>query len=304
MTSWRSEDQESLRKALQSRGLDETSLARSSAISLAQLRELLQGGEGQFYSADIKAHVGHKLMRRLGLEPAPQPAVAETSPDPAPAFAVRPAVVSIKEQGAESAHASRRSSAPAAPMAARFGAGAGVLLLGVLAAGAFMMPAWRAPGGQLRSHQDLDDRPTMTPSASPVMPTRLPDRAADASMAAVTTPVSPVQETPLQHLTSVNPPCDWSKASASASFQTEGPTKAGNYVHFVAERTTIVCVVDQAHKVTQLQLKEGEARSVYGEGPFLVHLQEDAGVKLFFQGRRVPMSPASGLMVLQPVPLG
>ena len=76
-------------------------------------------------------------------------------------------------------------------------------------------------------------------------------------------------------------------------------------MHFVAERSATVCVVDQARKVTQFLLKEGEARSVYGEGPFLVHLERDAAVKLFFQGRRVSVPPSSsGLLVLQPVPLG
>lgn len=304
MSSWRSEDQESLRKALQSHGLDETSLARSSAISLAQLRELVHGGEGQFYSAGIKAHVGYKLMRRLGLEPTPQQATPEILPDTGLSPALPAAAADTRWQRPEPAKASRLTLAPAAPMRVKFGVSAGFLLLGGLVIGILMLPGWRSPGGLPRGQHGLEERLAATQSPSQVVQTRLSDRAPEPSTVAAITLVPPEQETRTQHLSAVSPPCDWSKASVSTTFQTEGPTKAGNYVHFVAERSTTVCVVDQAHKITELQLKEGEARSIYGEGPFLVHLQKDASVKLFFQGRRVPMTPASGFLVLQPVPLG
>lgn len=311
MSSWRSEDQESLRKALQLRGLDETSFARSAAISLAQLRELVHGGEGQFYSTAIKAHVGYKLLRRLGLEPAQPPALSQATADPGLASETAPPTSNRPNIRSTPPPTSGQPVMQTPAMAWKFGTGAWLLLGCGLLIGLLALPPWRTTGTVFRTSQNLSQEAVIPPSVPTVQTLKTESSERPMEPALVSAPaIAPAPASPAQDLTASTLPtvpgsCDWGRASDSASFQTDGPTKVGNYVHFVAERSATVCVVDQARKVTQFLLKEGEARSVYGEGPFLVHLERDAAVKLFFQGRRVSVPPSSsGLLVLQPVPLG
>lgn len=315
MTAWRSEDQESLQKALQEHGLDETSFARSAAISLGQLRELLQGGAGQFYSESIKAHVGLKLLRRLGIEPSPQPVSEQLVPEAPHDTEALPVIAVTQSQPSVAAMPAMATGSITARVTPKVKISTVGLVLGAcgLTLAGLTLGPWRSTGGPLGNPQDPAASLQLAqavPTVREVTQTDTASRsqaptAATAVASATTFPPTPApQKVVMDTAASVSATCDWALASESPSFKTDGPTKVGNYVHFVAERSTTICVVDQSRKVTQLQLNEGEARSVYGEGPFLVHLEQNTAVQLFFQGRRVPKPQAPGYLVLQPAPLG
>ena len=85
--------------------------------------------------------------------------------------------------------------------------------------------------------------------------------------------------------------CDWRQRQDSASYESDNPIKAGNYIHFVAVQDAKLCVRDQKNQLTDLDLKAGSAQSVYGEPPFLVHSPSWQHLQAFFQGRRVMGTP-------------
>jgi len=306
MNHWRPQDQQALQNQLRLHGLDESSFARSAAISLAQLRELLHGGEGQFYSASIKAHVGHKLMRRLGLEPERDPEPPAPTPADMPlnaAATLAPAAASPVSIAAGPSSGFR----PGKGLLTSWGQPWSLLVMGSVAVVAVLMLRQQHDSGlDLQVLGDRGDQPAshtamrVTPPAAQTTAVTFPAEAAVNSTAPIKSQALALET----KVSAATTECGWSQEKDSTRFQTDGPTKPGNYVHFVADHAVTVCVVDQSRKMTQLQLGDGEARSVYGEGPFLVHVPPEASVKMFFQGRRVPSLPSSGYLVLQPTPLG
>ena len=65
---WQEIDAQRLRANREEAGLSAATLAKFNALSLAQLRELEEGGQVSFYSMTIKAQVGRKLLRFLGAD--------------------------------------------------------------------------------------------------------------------------------------------------------------------------------------------------------------------------------------------
>ena len=67
--------------------------------------------------------------------------------------------------------------------------------------------------------------------------------------------------------------------------------KPGNYVHIKARSDIEICVVDGERKVTQLRLKAGENRSVYGPSPWQISALDLTQIDIYFQGSHI-MLPA------------
>jgi hypothetical protein len=62
---WSEEEAAVLQKLRLDAHLDSARFAIESAISLAQLMQLENGGDSLFYSPAIKAHLGRKLIKKL-----------------------------------------------------------------------------------------------------------------------------------------------------------------------------------------------------------------------------------------------
>jgi len=62
---WQAEDGHRLKALREARGWDVWRLARLCALSAAQIRQLEDGGESQFYSAAIKVLAGRRALACL-----------------------------------------------------------------------------------------------------------------------------------------------------------------------------------------------------------------------------------------------
>jgi hypothetical protein len=296
---WRPEDGQLLQSLREKVGLDELVFARTNTVSLAQLRELERGGESSFYNPQIKRNTGVKLLRKLGYEfPAPLPpepvqALAPLSPDtpePAldtPAFA-QPSLV----QGTVPAQTEHGPS-----FGRRFPGGWSMspmfwgLSLSVLALLAVLTTTVsKATLSYSSSSPALASALPQTPSKSLAQTVAFnettPSPASSASLAAAS-------DLPADIIAPSNPTrsgdvaCDPQHRETSTVFQQTAPLKPGNYVHFVAQADTTLCVLDHHNKLTHLNLSAGSTKSVYGAAPFLVQSNRWQDLAVFFQGRRV-----------------
>jgi transcriptional regulator with XRE-family HTH domain len=79
-TTWLAEDGRLLKDLRIAAGWDTHDFSRSASISVAQLRQLEDGGNELFYSQSIKFQLGRKLLKKLGADivRTPEAAVAET----------------------------------------------------------------------------------------------------------------------------------------------------------------------------------------------------------------------------------
>lgn len=93
--TWIESDAQRLRGLREQVGIPQAALAKRHALSVAQVRELEGGKTGSFYSEDIKAHAGRRLLAALGYvappdapedaEPLAPPVAAPAPEAPAPA---------------------------------------------------------------------------------------------------------------------------------------------------------------------------------------------------------------------------
>ena len=67
--TWTESDAQQLKTLREQAGIPQAAFAKRHALSVAQVRELEGGKTGSFYSEDIKAHTGRRLVghRRLVL---------------------------------------------------------------------------------------------------------------------------------------------------------------------------------------------------------------------------------------------
>jgi hypothetical protein len=296
---WRPEDGQLLQSLREKVGLDELVFARNNTVSLAQLRELERGGESSFYNPQIKRNTGVKLLRKLGYEfPAPLPpepvqTLAPLSPDtPEPAVVTPASAQPSLVQGTVPVQIGHKPSFghrlkggwSMSPMF--WGLSLSVLaLLAVLATSAS-----KATLSASSSSPALASALPQAPSISLAQPVAFnettPSPASSASLAAASD--SPTASTlPSNQAQSGDVTCDPQHRETSPVFQQTAPLKPGNYVHFVAQADTTLCVLDHHNKLTHLNLSAGSTKSVYGAAPFLVQSSRWQDLSVFFQGRRV-----------------
>lgn len=63
--TWTDADGSRLKKLREALGWDLSALARRSALSVTQVRQLEEGGDSAFYSAQIKCMAGQRVLARL-----------------------------------------------------------------------------------------------------------------------------------------------------------------------------------------------------------------------------------------------
>lgn len=291
---WNPEDGQLLQSLREKAGFDALVFARNNTVSLAQLRELEEGGESSFYSPLIKRSTGVKLLRKLGYEFPPEETPA-TQPD--------------ERQGStpliESPEADLQNSAPAtagsitatykpgawlkAPVFWGFGLATLALLvvIGPVRQMAAPEPTSASPSVNASS-PTAAAAPALTPATGAQNTTAEPATKTiialptSASLSVTETPAaitSPANSSPLS--------CDGVHKKTTTVFRQTEPLKPGNYVHFVAQANTSLCVLDQNNQLTTLKLPAGASKTVFGDAPFLVQSSDWQALKIFFQGRRV-----------------
>jgi cytoskeleton protein RodZ len=308
-TIWQAEDGRLLKDLRTSAGWDIHEFSRAASISVAQLRQLEDGGNELFYSQTIKFQMGRKLLRKLGAdvvrvaeEPVPEtPSLFGFSPSPSNAPSLEDVL---------SAAPMPVLPQPEAPTKAWSKSWMGVLAaVGVLLiAGVF--------GSQLRSpspdHQrntalttetavavasptPLDNNPVTTTLANPDTPENPPLSTTPAPAVLTPTPVAAAVAEP----TSNTSACRWDSGPGN-SFMPRGMEKSSTYVHFVANADASICVQDRNQKVTQVSLKAGEKLTVRGAAPWRIQTSQWADVGVFFQGYRMPVPASASLVTLNP----
>jgi cytoskeleton protein RodZ len=307
---WQAEDGRLLKDLRTSAGLDIHEFSRAASISVAQLRQLEDGGNELFYSQTIKFQMGRKLLRKLGAdvvrvaeEPVPEtPSLFDFSPSPAKApsleetLSAAPAPVLPQHQAP--AKTSSKSWVPVL-------AGVGVLLI----AGVFGSQL-RSPSPDQSQKTDITPAPAVavTPPAvrdtQPVTTTLVnPDvpvsTAPNAPAAPAVLPTPPVAVAPVAAPTSNPSACRWDSGPGN-SFMPRGMEKPSTYVHFVANANASFCVQDRNQKVTQVNLKAGEKLTVRGAAPWRIQNTQWADVAVFFQGYRMPVPASATLVTLNP----
>jgi transcriptional regulator with XRE-family HTH domain len=63
--TWTDSDASRLKALREALGWDLAGLARRSALSVSQVRQLEEGGDGAFYSPEIKCAAGRRVLERL-----------------------------------------------------------------------------------------------------------------------------------------------------------------------------------------------------------------------------------------------
>lgn len=279
-------------------GLDITQVARAACLSVTQVRQLLHGTDTAFYSSAIRRRAYQRVMRLLGApEPATHAAVA--TPDRTPADGLRPGL-RVQRPNALAVHPSLEpkqavsmtvNTSSRGPIRYTAWAWLGLaLLLG--AATAQWWHGWlhlQGPGWHL---------PRTAPSTQPASPSvAAEDNASRASAPteAVNTaqpgPATPPPSASSAEDLSASPPlaspiCAYVAQPATTVIPTQAE-KPGNYVFVQARSEAEVCVVDGDRKVTQLRLKAGEHRSVYGPAPWQISGLDLNQINIYFQGWRV-----------------
>lgn len=298
---WRPEDAQLLQSLRQKAGLDELVFARTNTVSLAQLRELEQGGESSFYNPQIKRSTGVKLLRKLGHE---LPSISEHVRTDSLLTEENPAAQVLLPTPAAPKRNSSAPSVRAAATSSNLGQAIDItstwmywgLGLSTLALLAFAVTLWPQAMTNTTARSPLAIAPSDSPAkplaqapaptqSDPLIAITAPSTASAVSDTTSTAP--PTSTASLSPARSVNQACDWRHRDDSTVFQQTAPIKPGNYVHFVAQAETTLCVLDQDNKLTTLNLPAGSAKSVYGVAPFLVHSSGWQNLNVFFQGRPV-----------------
>ena len=257
-------------------GLDITQVARMSCLSVAQVRQLLQGTDASFYSTAIKQRAYRRVLALLG---APEPAVV-TTPASAPDLKAElgpPQEATFTELTVHQSLEPEQTvsltvdTARRGPTSYTVWAWLGLaLLLG--AATAQWWHGWLSV--QARALQPQVDVRAPAQEAPPVT--------APAEAAPQETPAAEAQAA----VASTVPPCVY-VAQPATTVMPALAEKPGNYVYVQARSEAEICVIDGEHKITHLQLKAGEHRSVYGSPPWQLSGLDLSQLNIYFQGWRV-----------------
>jgi cytoskeleton protein RodZ len=311
--TWQVEDGRLLKDLRTSAGLDIHEFARAASISVAQLRQLEDGGNELFYSQRIKFQLGRKLLNKLGADVvrADEERVPETpslfgfAPSPVNAPSLEETLSAAPTPVLSQPEVNDKSwSKPWVPVLA----GVGILAVAGVFGSQLLTPTPEpqraaaqkpAPAAVPAPAKAVATEPVTTAMVSPATP-----------VSTVALPTTPVVETPAP----VTPPvaaapaaapasdtstCQWDSGSGN-SFMPRGMDKPSTYVHFVVNADASICVQDRNKKVTQLNLKAGEKLTVRGAAPWRIQTAQWADVSVFFQGYRMPVPASASLVTLNP----
>ena len=278
-------------------GLDVTEVARKACLSVSQVRQLLQGSDASFYSIAIKRRAYQRVLALLGA-PEPEPTALATASAPLGRMPVNETVAaSLPEltvhQSLQPEQTVSMTVDKARRRVATYTAWAWLGLTLLLAAvTAEMWHGWLST--QVVAWRPAPVVPAPEPAApsTPIAdePTPTETASSDASVS-LTQPVSPIPTPPTSALAvssgAVGAPVCAPVAQPATTVMPAVAQKAGNYVYVQARADVSLCVIDGEQRITQLQMKSGEGRSVYGAPPWQISGADLTRLNIYFQGWRV-----------------
>jgi len=330
--TWTESDAQQLKALREQAGIPQAAFAKRYALSVAQVRELEGGKTGSYYSEDIKAHTGRRLLAALGYvapppaEPEPAaapaptpppaspsapPAEVEAAPALAPAAAPEPESEPAPEATSEpeatpaapsepqpaavteaAAPPAASELAPATPPAARRSAGPWLLVLAVAVIAVAVLLLTRTPGTVTVSTVTVPVN--AAPAAAPV-DASAPVPASDASAPAAAASAASAASVVIAGADKPALPagCEAPGPREATQYQSPVADKPATYVHVEAMQGARVCVLDSQNQVRALVLKVGESVNVTGVPPFTIRSAQWNDLKVFFQGLRVQVEPGA-----------
>lgn len=306
--TWTDADAQQLKALRELAGTALPAFAQRHALSAAQVRELEGGKTGSFYSDDIKAHTGRRLLAALGYVAPPEPLPAPPAP-PAIVVAAEPPAVSppanaadpvmqIEPQAAPSpapedsvppptpvaavapAADAPGASAPTEPAAPRRLLGPLSAGLALAAIGAVVFLATRAPSAVAISTVTVQVEPSQVVAAAASAPAANQEPAAQEPAALPASAASG----PLAG-------CEAPSAREATRYQSPGGDKPATYVHVESTQAARLCVLDGKNQTRVLALKAGEPVNVMGTAPFTIRTSQWNDLRVYFEGRRVQLEP-------------
>lgn len=318
-----------LRQLHEASGMDETQLARIACLSVAQVRQLIAGGDSLFYSTAVKRQAYKRLLLILG---APPPSQVQDGVvvhhDATPPRQTIDDIVALSERHQYLEHRPvvdflrdlrLRIVQHRQPLAA---------LAMLCAAVVLLVLNWPLADESLAHVESVEHQAAKTSSTKPDAAKGEAPAAAkssDASLASSSSSSSGSSAAPVSESASAATSAPVAAAAAVASTvvsaltPTPAPiavtatkacayrsdklpevvpsvaTKEARYVYLVSPVVTDVCVVDGARQATLVNLRPGEGRSVYGTPPWQVSGAELSKLQIFFQGWRVALPQESAL---------
>lgn len=276
---------ELLREWRVSQQCDVTALASRANLSVAQILQLESGGTTLFYTPAIKENAARKVANLLGGDPS-----SVIRPMDDTAWAGGPSVmeelVELSLQRAKAAQAPSFFSRPLRWLL-------GLLTMALLVVGS----AWLQHQVSLGSVRSLWQTsisflaPAPQPETAPVVSAKPSAAVAAAVALAAPQTLAAPAALPSEQNASGADLCQ--KNQTAAVLTPASPSKAGDMVYLVAQKSGAICVVDGAGRSTVLSLQSSEARSVYGSAPWRVHFEHPEQAQLFFQGVRLRLPDAS-----------
>ena len=280
-------DPDYLRQLRAASGVEETWLARTACLSVAQVRALeSEDDDSFFYSDAIKRQAYKRLLMILGAEP-PSVEIPEELRDAAKVadahLTTLDQIVAMSEQPSMNHSAFDAVHAGLAKLREHKQATAALLLL-VAAVTLFVL---HGPQSVVEAASE-PAAASPTPAVSAVAVSVEPPSVASAPVVAASA------------LVAASPNAS-SKATGACAHSNEAmpqlspfvAQKEGKYVYLVSAANAEVCVVDGNKQATLLQLKAGENRSVYGVSPWQLSSASLQKVQIFFQGGRVSLPDAT-----------
>jgi hypothetical protein len=288
--TWRPEDARLLLSLREAAGIDAMVFARVNTVSVAQLKELEQGEGNSFYNPQIKRSTGIKLLKKLGHEPA---TACEDSQPEEPAAAATATAEPLNSRSAN--WTTSESSLQAAPLKRNLGFSPKQVLVAVSFLGIVAVILTGNPWAQSNAIQAVPTPPPLA-SLAPTLPSASETTGPSAQQAFMPSPPTELSAPPkpsTEEVATQTPasPCDAKMREVGATHTTTAPLKPGNYVYFEAIEDTELCVRDHDNQVTWVRLPAGMKKTVHGSAPFLVQTSQWNKMKMFFQGRQVPINP-------------
>lgn len=277
---------ELLREWRVSQQCDVTALASRANLSVAQILQLESGGTTLFYTPAIKENAARKVANLLGGDPS-----SVIRPMDDTAWAGGPSVMEeLVELSLQRAKAAQAPSFFSRPLRWLLGL---LLTMALLVVGS----AWLQHQVSLGSVRSLWQTsisflaPAPQPETAPVVSAK--PSAAVAAAVALAAPQTLAAPAALSSEQTASRADLCQKNQTAAVLTPASPSKAGDMVYLVAQKSGAICVVDGAGRSTVLSLQSSEARSVYGSAPWRVHFEHPEQAQLFFQGVRLRLPDAS-----------
>jgi len=283
-------DPDYLRQLREASGMDETWLARTACLSLAQVRQLEEGGESLFYSPTIKRQAYKRLLMILGAEPPSAVVEVVATPDPSVVHDLDE-IIAMDEKNLEHRSIADLFQTVRSHVSQHKTSALAVLLVGVTAAASLVIPTPSLESTSVAERVSVKNPESLTLAA---LPTPAVPVVSVPSVAQASASVSAAESAVTSASAAVS-----TSASASASCQYTrdvlpqvsplAATKPSRYVHMVAAADVTVCVVDGNQQASVLKLKAGESQSVFGTAPWQVSSTKLAQLQIYFQGWRVAL---------------